>query len=138
LGATEFGKGVDVMEVNQTVKNFLLKLGEDEELRGKLEAAAGRQDLAECALLSREAGFNFTRADLEYLASLAKNYESGELSEEQLELVSGGVVETILVVLVAAGIFAITLTGLTGTAVGAMGWYLSASSAKQEGRFGSN
>ncbi|MGD8399584.1 MAG: Nif11-like leader peptide family RiPP precursor [Bacillota bacterium] len=120
------------MEVNQTVKNFLVKLGEDEELRGKLEAAAGRQDLAECALLSREAGFNFTKGDLEYLVNLAKNYESGELSEEQLELVSGGVVQTILMVLVLSGISAITAIGLTGTAVGATGWYLSASSAKQE------
>jgi predicted ribosomally synthesized peptide with nif11-like leader len=78
------------MEVNQKVKDFFMKLGEDEALRGKLETAAGRQDLAECALLSREAGFNFTKADLECLADFGKAYQNGELSEEQLELVTGG------------------------------------------------
>jgi hypothetical protein len=65
-------------------------LGEDEELRGKLEAAVKRQDLAECALLSREEGFDFDRADLKYLANLGKAHQNGQLSEEQLELVTGG------------------------------------------------
>jgi predicted ribosomally synthesized peptide with nif11-like leader len=99
------------MEVNQTVKQFLLKLAEDEELRGKLEAAAKRQDLAECALISREAGFDFTRADLEYLVNLAKAYESGELNEAQLEMVSGGFVGSgiILAVLVATALLGVTL-----------------------------
>jgi predicted ribosomally synthesized peptide with nif11-like leader len=94
------------MKVNQTVKNFFEKLAEDEALRGKLEAAAGRQDLAECALLSREAGFDFTRADLEYLANLAQAYQNGELNDEQLEMVSGGVVAeiTLGVMLVILGI----------------------------------
>jgi predicted ribosomally synthesized peptide with nif11-like leader len=80
------------MEVNQTVKNFFMRLGEDEELRGKLEAAAKRQDLEECALLSKEAGFNFTKADLEYMGNFAKAYENGELNEAQLEMVSGGLI----------------------------------------------
>jgi predicted ribosomally synthesized peptide with nif11-like leader len=132
LGATEFGKGVDAMEVNQTVKNFLLKLGEDEELRGKLEAAAGRQDLAECALLSREAGFNFTKADLEYLANLVQAYESGELSEAQLELVSGGEVLFVIGCLSLLSLGVLGGTGIVGSVVTGVGWYLSASSAKQE------
>jgi predicted ribosomally synthesized peptide with nif11-like leader len=80
------------MEANQTVKNFFMRLGEDEELKGKLEAAAKRQDLEECALLSKEAGFNFTKADLEYMGNFAKAYENGELNEAQLEMVSGGCV----------------------------------------------
>jgi predicted ribosomally synthesized peptide with nif11-like leader len=91
------------MEVNQTVKNFFMKLGEDEELRGKLEAASKRQDLAECALLSREAGFDFSRADLEYMVNLAQAYQTGELSEEQLELVTGGGVTTIIMVTLIVG-----------------------------------
>jgi predicted ribosomally synthesized peptide with nif11-like leader len=118
-----FKKGVIVMEVNQTVKNFLLKLGEDEELRGKLEAAAGRQDLAECALLSREAGYNFTKADLEYLANLSQAYESGELSEAQLELVSGG--EAILTAMaILSLVFAGLATGMGAALVG-VGCYSS-------------
>ncbi|MGD8399583.1 MAG: Nif11-like leader peptide family natural product precursor [Bacillota bacterium] len=111
------------MEVNQTVKNFLLKLGEDEELRGKLEAAAKRQDLAECALLSREAGYNFTKADLEYLANLSKAYENGELSEAQLELVSGG--EAILTAMaILSLVFAGLATGMGAALVG-VGCYSS-------------
>ncbi|MGD8399585.1 MAG: Nif11-like leader peptide family RiPP precursor [Bacillota bacterium] len=120
------------MEVNQTVKNFLLKLGEDEELRGKLEAAAKRQDLAECALLSREAGFNFAKADLEYLANLVQAYENGELSEAQLELVSGGEVLFVIGCLAFLALGVIGGAGLVGSGVTGFGWYLSASSAKQE------
>jgi predicted ribosomally synthesized peptide with nif11-like leader len=107
------------MEVNQKVKNFFMKLGEDEELRGKLEIAAGRQDLAECALLSKEAGFDFTRADLEYLTDLGKAYQNGELSDEQLELVSGGSVTCTFtcIAVMAATIFSAVAGGLSGSMI---------------------
>jgi predicted ribosomally synthesized peptide with nif11-like leader len=108
------------MEVNQKVKNFFMKLGEDEELRGKLEIAAGRQDLAECALLSKEAGFDFTRADLEYLTDLGKAYQNGELSDEQLELVSGGSVTCTFICMAIAGMAAIIFSAVVGGLAGSM------------------
>jgi predicted ribosomally synthesized peptide with nif11-like leader len=115
------------MEVNQKVKDFFMKLGEDDQLRGKLEAAAKRQDLAECALLSREAGFDFTRADLECLGDLATAYQNGELSDAQLELVSGGCLLSglwiaaviALVGSVAIGAAAGTVGGFTGVLIAA-------------------
>jgi predicted ribosomally synthesized peptide with nif11-like leader len=108
------------MEVNQTVKNFLNKLAEDEELRGKLEVAAKRQDLAECALLSREAGFDFTQADLKCLEDFSASYQNGELSEAQLEMVSGG---SVTFAIVSAVLLAIGLVGAlagAGTIGGAL------------------
>jgi predicted ribosomally synthesized peptide with nif11-like leader len=108
------------MEVNQKVKDFFTKLGEDEELRGKLEAASKRQDLAECALLSREAGFDFTRADLEYMADLAQACQNGELSDEQLEMVSGGSLTLTIGVIVLVGLLVASL-GLAAT-TGALGY----------------
>jgi predicted ribosomally synthesized peptide with nif11-like leader len=112
------------MEVNQKVKDFFMKLGEDEALRGKLEAAGKRQDLAECALLSREAGFDFTRADLEYMADFGKAYQNGELSDEQLELVTGGVctavAATALICLIAMVAGMVVGSGLLGSIGGYM------------------
>jgi predicted ribosomally synthesized peptide with nif11-like leader len=128
-------KGVGAyMEVNQTVKNFFMKLGEDEELRGKLEAAAKRQDLAECALLSREAGFDFTRAELEYMVNLARAYQNGELNDEQLELVSGGVIiELAMLAYVLAALAAlgtVTTVGLVAAGAG-LGIGYAAQSSKR-------
>ncbi|HYH02128.1 MAG TPA: Nif11-like leader peptide family RiPP precursor [Bacillota bacterium] len=78
------------MEANQTVKKFLLKLAEDEEFREKIEAAVKRRDRVKWLALSHTAGFDFTQADLEYLADLSKAAANGELNEAQLEMVSGG------------------------------------------------
>jgi predicted ribosomally synthesized peptide with nif11-like leader len=106
------------MEFNQKVKDFLIKLGEDEELRGKLEAAGKRQDLAECALLSREAGFDFTRADLEYMADLAQACQNGELSDEQLELVSGGVATAVVVLGIVVALGSVVVLMVSSGAAG--------------------
>jgi lactobin A/cerein 7B family class IIb bacteriocin len=53
-------------------------------------------------LLSKENGFNFTQADLEYMENLATSYQNGELTEEQLEMVSGGSVVLILMLIFGA------------------------------------
>ncbi|HYH02129.1 MAG TPA: Nif11-like leader peptide family RiPP precursor [Bacillota bacterium] len=95
------------MEASQTVKNFFMRLNEDEELRGKFEAAAKREDLEECVLLSKEAGFTFTQADLEYMGNLGKAYKDGELSEEQLELVSGGCIIELIIFFAWLGVAAL-------------------------------
>lgn len=100
------------MEASQTVKNFFMRLNEDEELRAKFEAAGKRQDLEECVLLSKEAGFHFTQADLEYMADLAKAHENGQLSEEQLEMVSGGCIIELIIFFTWLG-FAALVSGAT-------------------------
>jgi predicted ribosomally synthesized peptide with nif11-like leader len=79
------------MEVNQKVKDFFMKLAEDAELREKLAAAVKCHDRAEWFHLSQTAGFDFARADREYLNNLAQACQQGELNEAQLEMVSGGV-----------------------------------------------
>ena len=99
------------MEASQTVKNFFARLGEDEELKEKFIAAAKREDLAECALLSQEAGFNFTQADLDYMGNLGKAYANGELSEEQLELVNGGCIIELIMFFAWLGVAALVSTG---------------------------
>ena len=78
----------------ESAKAFLKKFASDEDFRKSIENAASDEERQK---IVKEAGFEFTKADLKELAA-----SSGELSEEDLEKVAGG--STVGWVTAAAGV----------------------------------
>lgn len=70
------------------INEFLEKIGQDEELQQKIDAAV---DSDEALRIIKEAGFDVTEDEFKSLISSdAENMEEGELSDDALDDVNGG------------------------------------------------
>ena len=73
----------------QQVHDFMDKVKSDENLRSKLEKMPAGQDSIKYVIdLGKEAGYDFNERDLE--AATKSKLSSGEISQEDLDKVSGG------------------------------------------------
>jgi predicted ribosomally synthesized peptide with nif11-like leader len=69
---------------------FILRANSDQTLQGRLKAI--KDGGAGLVRLGDESGFDFTLEEMQTVMAEQQNPESGELSDEALELVSGGLV----------------------------------------------
>lgn len=70
----------------QNVVDFFTQAENDSTLKQRIQAVANKEDLLK---LAQESGYSFTEDELK---AVAKEAESDELNEEQLEAVAGGTI----------------------------------------------
>lgn len=75
----------------ETVNQFLTKVSQDEKLQTELSQAVKEQESATAAVeLADQHGYKFTPEEFEQQIQKMQKAQDGELSEEELETVAGG------------------------------------------------
>ena len=75
------------MEINESLKQFLAKLAQDEELQAKMEAATSPE---EAYAIASAVQSGFSKEEFVQVMSAIKNQNTEELSDDDLEKVAGG------------------------------------------------
>lgn len=78
---------------------FILHASKDQALQGKLQAVKEATDIVH---LGKESGFDFTLEDMRTAMAEQQDADTGELSDEALELVSGGLVVIAIIAVIIA------------------------------------
>ena len=98
------------------VEDFLNKVGEDEALQGELsKALESENDREAVTALAKSKGYDFSSEELwaeiqKRQAELNQKETAGELSDEELEAVAGGISPTVIItgITAAAGVGGLT------------------------------